>query len=115
MNARVSPEKIDRWGYPVWTYWAYRKGQWREIEPYGGQLTENAVQALARELLVEAILRFEARGFPIVMHCHDEIIVENPNITAELMQEIMSERPAWAAELGVPISVEAWVGKRYRK
>jgi len=49
------------------------------------------------------------------MHCHDEIIVENPNITAELMQEIMSERPAWAAELGVPISVEAWVGKRYRK
>jgi DNA polymerase len=114
-DARVSPDKINRWGYPVWTYWAYRKGQWREIEPYGGQLTENAVQALARELLVDAMLRLEARGYPVVMHCHDEIVVEHPEITEAIMREIMAERPVWAAELGVPIAVEAWVGKRYRK
>jgi DNA polymerase len=115
MTAPVSPDRTDRWGYPVWTYWAYRRGQWREIEPYGGQLTENAVQAMARELLVDAMLRFEARGFPVVMHCHDEIVVEHPEITAATMQEIMTERPQWAADLGVPVSVEAWVGKRYRK
>jgi DNA polymerase len=114
-NARVSPDKINRWGYPVWTYWAYRKGQWREIEPYGGQLTENAVQALARELLVDAMFRLEARGYPVVMHCHDEIVVEHPEITEAIMQEIMAEQPSWAAELGVPIAVEAWVGRRYRK
>jgi DNA polymerase len=78
-------------------------------------VTENAVQALARELLVDAMFRFEARGFPVVMHCHDEIVVERPDITVALIEEIMAERPQWAAELGVPIAVEAWVGKRYRK
>ena len=114
-NARVSYDKLDRRSYPVWTYWAYRRGQWREIEPYGGQLTENVVQALARELLVDAMFRFEERGFPVVMHCHDEIVVEHRGITVELMKEIMSERPQWAVELGVPITVEAWVDKRYRK
>jgi DNA polymerase len=114
-NARVSPDRTDRWGYPIWSFWAYRRGQWREIEPYGGQLCENAVQGLARELLVDAMLRFEARGFPVIAHCHDEITVEHPEITAVTMQEIMAERPQWAAELGVPITVEAWVGKRYRK
>lgn len=115
MNARVANDKTDRFGYPVWTYWAYRRGQWREIEPYGGQLTENAVQALARELLVDGMLRFEARGFPVITHCHDEILVEHAAMTKPLMQEIMSERPRWAVELGVPIAVEAWIGRRYRK
>jgi DNA polymerase len=115
MNAQVLPDRTDRWGYPVWTYWAYRKGQWREIEPFGGQLCENCVQSLAREILVDAMFRLEARSFPIVMHCHDEITVEHPEITAVTMQEIMAERPQWAANLGVPVSVEAWVGKRYRK
>jgi DNA polymerase len=115
MDARVSPDKVDIGGRPVWTYWAYRRGQWREIEPYGGQLTENVVQALARELLADAMLRFEVRGYPVVMHCHDEIVVEHPGITETIVREIMEERPAWAVELGVPVTVEPWIGKRYRK
>jgi DNA polymerase len=114
MNAQLTKE-IDRFGWPKWAYWAYRKGQWREIEPYGGQLTENVVQALARELLVDAMFRFEERGFPVVMHCHDEIAVEHSDITKSLTEEIMAEPPDWAVKLGVPIAVEAWVGKRYRK
>jgi DNA polymerase len=114
-NARVSPDKLDRWGYPVWTYWAYRDGRWKEIEPYGGQLAENVVQALARELLVDALFRFEAHGYPVVMHCHDEIVIEHPEITTETMKEIMEGRPQWAVELDVPVKVEAWTGKRYRK
>ena len=73
------------------------------------------MQALARELLVDAMFRFEARGFPVVMHCHDEIVVEHPEITATPMREIMAEPPQWATELGMPIAVEAWVGSRYRK
>jgi DNA polymerase len=112
MNARVGE---SRFGYPTWSYWAYRRGQWREVEPFGGQLVENVVQALARELLVEAMFRFESRGFPVVMHCHDEIAVEHPGITKSLVKEIMTEPPQWAAELGAPISVEAWTGRRYRK
>jgi len=61
------------------------------------------------------MLRFEVRGFPVVMHSHDEIVVEHPAITAPLMQEIMQAPPQWSAKLGVPISVEAWTGRRYRK
>jgi DNA polymerase len=108
-------DAYDIRGRRRWTYWAERAGRWREVEPYGGQLTENAVQALARELLVDAMLRFEARGFPIVMHVHDEIVVEHPDITEAIVREIMAEPPPWAAELGVPVAVEVWVGKRYRK
>lgn len=78
-------------------------------------LTENSVQALARELLVDAMLRLEEQGFPVVLTVHDEIIVEHPDITKETLEEIMSVRPQWAEQLGVPVKAKAWVGKRYRK
>jgi DNA polymerase len=94
---------------------AYRKGQWRKIEPYGGQLTENAVQALARELLVDAMFRLEACGYPVVLTIHDEVVVEHPEITKQIMEEIMTKRPQWAEKIGVPIAVKAWVGSRYWK
>jgi DNA polymerase len=117
MDAKIASgeDAYDIRGRRRWTYQAERAGRWWEVEPYGGQLTENAVQALARELLVDAMLRFEARGFPVVMHVHDEIVVEHPGITGALIEEIMAEPPPWAAGLGVPIAVEAWVGSRYRK
>jgi DNA polymerase len=114
-NAQIVPNRVDHFGYPIWTYWAYRKGRWCDVEPYGSQLTQNIIEALARELLVDAMLRFEARGFPVIMHCHDEIVVEHPEITEALMIEIMEEREQWAIDLGVPVKVEAWTGKRYRK
>ena len=97
-------------------YDALKNYQWRTgISAWHGLLTENVVSGLARELLVDAMFRFEERGFPIVLTVHDEIVVEQPAITESLMVEIMSERPKWAVDLGVPIAVEAWVGKRYRK
>ncbi len=114
IDTRLS-NKPDRWGRSVWTYWAYRKGKWRKIEPYGGQLTENVVQALARELLVDAMFRFEEAGYRVVMHVHDEIVLEHPEITEAIIKEIMSKRPAWAEKLNVPIAVKAQVTKRYCK
>ena len=85
------------------------------VEPYGGLLTENVVSALSRELLVNAMFALEAAGYPIVLTVHDEIIIEHADISKEIMQRIMSERPAWAEKLGVPIRAKAWIGKRYRK
>ena len=112
-NARI--DGADKWGRPRWVCNAYRQGQWREVAPYGGQLTENVVSALARELLVHAMFALEAAGYPIVFTVHDEIVCEHANIARETMERIMSERPAWAEKLGVPVKAKAWVGRRYRK
>ena len=112
-NARI--DGADKWGRPRWVSNAYRQGQWREIAPYGGQLTENVVSALSRELLVHAMFALEAAGYPIVFTVHDEIVVEHPDIARETMERIMSERPPWAEKLGVPVKAKAWVGKRYAK
>jgi hypothetical protein len=78
-------------------------------------LTENVASALARELLVDRMFALEAAGYPIVFTVHDEIVVEHPDIARETMERIMSERPAWAEKLGVPVRAKAWVDKRYAK
>ena len=113
VNARI--DGVDKWGRPRWVYNAYRQGQWRQVEPYGGQLTENVVSALARELLVDRMFAFEDAGYPIVFTVHDEIVIEHPDAAKETMERIMSSRPPWAVKLGVPVRAKAWVGKRYRK
>jgi DNA polymerase len=115
LNARIAPERNQR-GRRYWSYWkANDRGQWNRHTPYSHQLTENAVQASARELLAAAMLRLEERGWPVVMHCHDEIVVEHAGIAAEIIREIMQERPQWAEKLDVPVRADTWVGSRYRK
>lgn len=84
---------------------------------YGGLLFENVVQATARDILRDAILRVEAAGHRVVLHVHDEIIVETDEATADEaaadISRIMCERPAWAQKL--PLAVEAGVAVRYTK
>jgi DNA polymerase len=115
-NARIEDRETPRGEIrPAISYWAIKDHRWRKVIAWHGHLTENAIQGLARELLVDAIFRFEARGCPVVLHCHDEIVVEHPDITAAMVEEIMSELPEWAADIGLPVAVEAWIGSRYRK
>lgn len=88
---------------------------------FGGKLTENVVQAMARDLLYEALQRFDAtRVFKPVLSVHDEIVCEvkdeGPDITEALCKQftgIMSQRPKWAPDM--PVKVEVWHGKRYKK
>jgi DNA polymerase len=90
--------------------------KWQETHTYGGKLTENVVQALSRDILAEAMTRLDAEGYPIVLHVHDEIVaeVEVDRIWDLSLFEIYMKRvPSWAA--GLPIAVEGWKGKRYRK
>jgi DNA polymerase len=112
-NARIDGE--DKFGRPRWIYNAYSQGRWDQYEPWGGQLTENVVSALARELLVHAMFALEDAGYPIVFTVHDEIVVEHADVTKEAMERIMSARPPWAEKLGVPVKAKAWTGKRYKK
>lgn len=87
--------------------------QWTFTDTYGGKLAENITQAVARDLLVEAMQRVDAAGLPIVLHVHDEIVTESSTDTLDELVRLMRIVPHWAA--GLPIAVEGWSGFRYRK
>lgn len=84
-------------------------------QTYGGKLVENIVQATARDVLAEAMLRLDREGFPIVFHVHDEAIAEVPDgeRSIEEMNRIMSVNPAWSD--GLPLSAEGFETKYYMK
>src|SRR5688572_20323591 len=85
------------------------KKQWCDIETYGGKLVENIVQAISRDLLAEAMIRLDDRGYKIVMHVHDEIIIEEPiqsTTTAKRIADIMGEPIHWAN--GLPLKAKAY-------
>lgn len=80
---------------------------------WGGTLTENVVQAVARDVLYEALVRLEG-VVDVVLAVHDEIVAEVPRAFDMLtMQRSMEQVPAWAQ--GLPIDVEVWEGERYGK
>lgn len=91
--------------------------KWGYVETYGGKLTENIVQAIARDLLAEAMIRLDKHKFPIVMHVHDEEICEVPADTADInlekMCRIMSISPVWAE--GLPLTADGYVTPFYKK
>ncbi len=92
--------------------------QWKQIETYGGKLTENCVQAIARDALAGTIDRLEAAGFPIVFHVHDEVVIDKkpydtPKRMLEDVTRIMSEPIPWAPTL--PLNADGWVGDFFTK
>ena len=93
------------------------RGRWQRVSTYGGSLAENMTQAIARDLLADAMRAIEAEEFEIVLHVHDEVVTEVKQFRAqyalERMIAIMSTAPSYAS--GLPLAAEAWRGKRYRK
>lgn len=100
-----------------WHYYVMKTGVWKRIDAYGGLLTENVVQALARDVLVHSMFKLEEEGYPLVLTVHDENLGEVPEarVDEKAFADIMRDGPAWAQHLRVPINVETWVGERYRK
>lgn len=93
------------------------RSDWVRISTYGGKLVENVTQAVARDLLAEAMLRLDAAGASIVLHVHDEILAEiksgQPPAAVKEYERIVQEVPTLAT--GLPIAAKAWRGKRYQK
>ena len=89
--------------------------QWVSQIIWGGLLTENVVQATARDMMATAMMALEIKGYPVILSVHDEIICEVPDGFGSLdeMIDIMTRVPAWAQ--GCPINAEGKEGKRYRK
>ncbi len=84
---------------------------------WGGSLTENIVQAIARDLLVHWILKAEEFGLPVVLHIYDEILAVSSTIYAEdnlkSLMNIMSNGPEWAD--GLPLAAEGEISETYKK
>lgn len=83
-----------------------------KTDTYGGRLTENIVQAIARDILAEALVRLEQAGYPVIWHVHDEAMVEQMGVLDEVTR-IMVELPEWAD--GLLLAAEGYETRRYRK
>ena len=82
------------------------------VDTYGGRATENITQAVARDVLSEAIIRLQEAGYKVVGHVHDEVIIEGTHDVDEVAR-IMCETTDWSA--GLPLAAEGQNQKRYRK
>lgn len=89
---------------------------WITMETYGGKLTENVVQATARDYQRDAQIRLNAAGYPIVLHVYDENVAEVPKGWGSLeeFETIMKLNPVWAPNWPINAS-GGWRGQRYQK
>lgn len=90
--------------------------QWGDVETYGGKLVENIIQAIARDCLADVMRRVSAAGYSIVMHVHDEIIVDVPKTDTEaprIITDMMCAPIEWAT--GLPLKGETYETDFYRK
>lgn len=90
--------------------------QWVAMDTWGGRLVENIVQAFARDILAEAMLRLEDAGYQVVFSVHDEVIVEAPEGSqVSDVQRIMAQPVSWAKELANYLSADGYATSFYKK
>ena len=103
-RAEVGTERNDGWrgDHDIIEYEGVNQTtkKWGKVRTYGGKLTENIVQAVARDILGIVILRAKAAGLNIVFHIHDEIIVEaEPGQTLQEVEALFSKPIDWCRDL----------------
>jgi len=115
LNKGIDPRRLDVWKISYMGIDSYTH-RWERIQTYGGKLTENITQAVARDILAAAMLRLDAAGYPIVLHVHDEVICEVPHGfgSIEELEAIMMQREPWFIDWPIK-AAGGWRGHRYRK
>lgn len=93
------------------TYISFQHPTGKRPRLWVGVIVENAVQAIARDLLAYSLPQLEAAGIPVVAHVHDEVIAEGDHLAR--ITEIMTKNPPWAR--GLPLNAEGEVKMRYAK
>lgn len=109
-SARIIDDQITYMGVNQYT----RK--WERLTTYGGKLTENANQALARDVIAHNMPAAEEAGFEMLMSVHDELVAEVPlesGLTSDCLTAILAKNPPWAE--GLPLAAEGFEAHRYRK
>jgi DNA polymerase len=108
--------KENDFGKQALHYWGMdqQTKKWTVLSTYGGKLTENVVQAIARDCLAESLIRLEQAGFETVLHVHDEVGIEvgRPEDLDRVL-EIMGQPIPWAP--GLPLKADGFVTKFYQK
>lgn len=91
--------------------------KWERTKTWGGKLTENLIQAIARDCLAVSMTKIQKAGYHIVMHVHDEVIVEVPSDGADehlkRIEELMGEPIDWAP--GLILTADGFNSPYYRK
>lgn len=90
--------------------------EWERVPTHGGKLTENVVQAIARDILLEGMFRANDLGFTLAGHCHDEIISMVPKfylLGIDDLRECMKEPMPWAPDL--PLDAAGYESEVYKK
>lgn len=99
-------------------FWAQNQTtrKWQRTETWGGRLVENIVQAYARDILAEAMLRLEDAGYPVVFSVHDEVVVEAPEGSDYRdVERIMAQPVSWAPGLDKYLTADGMETHFYRK
>lgn len=106
----------NQWGNDSLHYYGMDQStkKWTVVDTYGGKLVENIVQATARDCLAAAMCRLEALGYRIVMHVHDEVIIEAPvSDCLEHVCNAMGYPISWAP--GLLLKADGFVSYFYKK
>lgn len=111
MAPKMMPNRFGRMSVTFLGTGANNK--WSRQETYSGKIVENATQAIARDILAEAMWRMEQAGLEIVGSVHDEVIIEAPEgkYTVEEICELMSQNPKWCEDL--PLNAAGYLAPHF--
>lgn len=87
--------------------------KWTRLETYGPKLVENIVQGIARDLLAYGMMQLKQKGFELVLHVHDEAVVEVRKGSVAEVCQLLSTKPDWAE--GLPLRADGYACEFYKK
>lgn len=113
--AYVKPRmEMNAFGKPGLTYEGIGESKkWTRLETYGPKLVENIVQGIARDLLAYGMMQLKQKGLAIVLHVHDEAVVEVREESVAKVCQLLATKPDWAESL--PLRADGYACEFYKK